>query len=47
MIVDYENKKKVGDCISFKVLKDKILKSFPNIKNLGEFFSNKSYYTFY
>ena len=43
MIVDYENKKKVGDCISFKVLKDKILKSFPNIKNLGEFFSNKSY----
>ena len=34
MIVDYENKKKVGDCISFKVLKDKILKSFPNIKNL-------------
>ena len=43
MIVDYENKKKVGDCISFKVLKDKILKSFPNIKNLDEFFSNKSY----
>ena len=43
MIVDYENKKKVGDCISFKVLKDKILRSFPNIKNLDEFFSNKSY----
>ena len=43
MIVDYENKKKVGDCISFKILKDKILEAFPNIKNLDEFFSNKKY----
>lgn len=41
MIVDYENKKKVGDCISFKVLKDKIIKAFPNISSLDEFFLNK------
>ena len=43
MIVDYENKKKVGDCISFKVLKDKIMKAFPNINSLDEFFSDTSY----
>lgn len=43
MIVDYENKKKVGDCISFKILKDKIKKAFPNINSLDEFFSNKLY----
>lgn len=43
MIVDYENKKKVGDCISFKILKDKIENAFPNIKSLDEFFSNKEY----
>lgn len=43
MIVDYENKKKVGDCISFKILKGKILEAFPNIKNLDDFFSNKKY----
>lgn len=28
MVVDYENKKKVGDCISFKVLKDQIKNLF-------------------
>ena len=43
MIVDYENKKKVGDCISFKVLKNKIMEAFPDIKALDEFFSNKKY----
>ena len=43
MVVDYENKKKVGDCISFKVLKDNIMKSFPNISSLDDFFSNQSY----
>ena len=43
MIVDYENKKKVGDCISFKVLKNKIMEAFPDIKTLDEFFSNKKY----
>ena len=43
MIVDYENKKKVGDCISFKILKSRILEAFPNINSLNEFFSNKSY----
>lgn len=43
MIVDYENKKKVGDCILFKILKDKILEVFFNIKNLDEFFFNKKY----
>ena len=43
MVVDYENKKKVGDCISLKVLKDNIMKSFPNISSLDDFFSNQSY----
>ena len=43
MIVDYENQKKVGDCISFKVLKNEILKSFPKISSLEDFFSNRTY----
>ena len=43
MIVDFENKKKVGDCISFKVLNNKIMEAFPDIKTLDEFFSNKKY----
>lgn len=42
MIVDYENKKKVGDCISFKVLKSKIMEAFPDIKTLDEFFQIKN-----
>ena len=43
MIVDYENQKKVGDCISFKVLKNEILEAFPKINSLEDFFSNKTY----
>lgn len=37
MIVDYENQKKVGDCISFKVLKNEILGAFPKINSLEDF----------
>lgn len=43
MIVDYENQKKVGDCISFKVLKNEILGAFPKLNSLEDFFSNKTY----
>ena len=43
MVVDYENQKKVGDLISFKVLKNSILENFPEITDIEEFFSNKKY----
>ena len=43
MIIDYENKKKVGDCISFKVLKNKITQAFPELNTIEEFFKNKKY----
>ena len=43
MVVDYENQKKVGDLISFKVFKNSILENFPEITDIEEFFSNKKY----
>lgn len=40
MIIDYEQQKKVGDCISYKVLVNKIRKVFPEIESLKGFFGN-------
>lgn len=43
MIIDYENQKKVGDCISFKVLKNKIKEKFPEVNSVEDFFKNSEY----
>ncbi|MDD7392716.1 MAG: ROK family protein [Fusobacterium gastrosuis] len=40
MIIDYEQQKKVGDCISYKVLIEKIKKIFPEVESLKGFFGN-------
>ncbi|MBQ3437719.1 MAG: ROK family protein, partial [Fusobacterium sp.] len=41
MIIDYEQQKKVGDCISYKALLNKIKKNFPELESLRDFFGNK------
>lgn len=41
MIVDYEQQKKVGDCISYRVLLEKIKTSFSEVNSLRDFFENK------
>ncbi len=43
MIVDYEQQKKVGDCISYKVLLKKVKDAFPEVFTLKDFFENKKF----
>lgn len=43
MIIDFEQQKKVGDCISYKVLREKINSEFSEIDTLKKFFENKKY----
>lgn len=43
MIIDCNSEKKVGDYISFKIVKEKIKQNF-DIEEIDEFFINKKYY---
>lgn len=43
MIVDYEQQKKVGDCISYKILLEKVKTTFPQINSLKDFFENNKF----
>lgn len=43
MIVDFEEQKKVGDYISYKVLESQLKNAFPEINTLSDFFYNSNY----
>lgn len=43
MIVDYEKQKTIGDCISYKVLKEKVKENFSDKISVDKFFETKKY----